>query len=214
MSPVDQKPAVILVHGLWFGSWAMARLARELQRADFKVFRFSYSSTRAGIEANARQLEAFVQAHAVGETHFVGHSLGGLLILRMLSAADDVPPGRVVLLGSPLRGSAVARKSTRVPGGSKLLGLAREDLFTGYARLPEAREIGMIAGSRAVGLGRLVGGTDGPGDGTVAVDETRAPGLAAHRTLPVSHTSMLFSAQVAQMTVNFLQSGRFEGRGA
>jgi len=214
MTEMDQKPVVILVHGLWFGSWAMARLARKLQAADYNVLRFNYRSTKAGLDAHARQLDKFVQAHAAGQTHFVGHSLGGLLILRMLSGAEDVPPGRVVLLGSPLHGSAVARKSTRVPGGSKLLGQARGDLFSGYAHLPGGREIAMIAGSRALGLGRLVGGTEGPGDGTVAVEETRVPGLAAHRTLPVSHTSMLFSAQVARMTVNFLQSGHFEGRGA
>lgn len=211
---MKRGPAVFLVHGLWFGAWAMTRLARELQRADFNVFRFNYRSTQAGIDTHARQLDEFVRAHADGQAHFVGHSLGGLLILRMLSGTDDVPPGRVVLLGSPLHGSAVARKSIKVPGGGKLLGQARDGLFEGFAQLPEGREIAMIAGSRAVGLGRLVGGTEGPGDGTVAVDETRAPGLAAHRILPVSHTSMLFSAQVAQMTVNFLKSGRFEGSGA
>ena len=28
---MEKKPEIILVHGLWFGSWAMARLARKLQ---------------------------------------------------------------------------------------------------------------------------------------------------------------------------------------
>ena len=51
---------------------------------------------------------AFYRIH--GRVHLVGHSMGGVLILRALQADPGMPPGRVVLMGAPVRGSAVARR--------------------------------------------------------------------------------------------------------
>ncbi|HSH84055.1 MAG TPA: hypothetical protein VK979_02700, partial [Guyparkeria sp.] len=63
----------------------------------------------------------------------------------------------------------------------------------------------MIAGTRPLGPGRLLPETlDGPNDGTVAVAETRVPGLAAHECLPVNHFGMLLSRLVAEMAIAFL----------
>jgi hypothetical protein len=114
-----------------------------------------------------------------------------------------------VLLGSPLNGSAVARKAARVPGSAKLLGEARTVLERGFASLPPGPEVGMIAGSRSLGLGWVVGGTGGTGDGTVAVGETRLEGLQDHLVLPVTHTGLLFSRKVARRVNCFLRSGSF-----
>jgi len=47
-------------------------------------------------------------------------------------------------------------------------------------------------------------------DGTVAVWETRIPGLTEHLVVPVSHTGLVFSQVVADHTANFLENGRFE----
>src|SRR5690606_613394 len=69
-------------------------------------------------------------------------------------------------------------------------------------------EVGVIAGSLALGFGRLVAPVPLPNDGTVAVEETLLPG-AAHLVLPVSHLSMLWSPTVAAEVVAFLESGRF-----
>jgi hypothetical protein len=74
---------------------------------------------------------------------------------------------------------------------------------------PAGVEVGMVAGSVPHGLGALVAGFDGAHDGTVAVDETRAPWLADHVVLPVSHTAMLLSPPVLAAVLAFLASGRF-----
>jgi pimeloyl-ACP methyl ester carboxylesterase len=200
---------VVLVHGLWFGAWSLALLARRLRQAGFEPRRFRYRTTAAALEQHARALRQFVGAAAESPIHFVAHSLGGLVTLKMLDESPDLPAGRVLLLGSPLQGSAVARKSLNLPGGRRLLGAARPVLESGFAALAAGREIGMIAGSRGVGLGLLLGGTGGPGDGTVALDETRAEGLQDHLVLPVTHTGMLFSRAVARAVCRFLQAGRF-----
>lgn len=207
---MQQPPQIILVHGLWFGSWAMANLASRLRKQGFEVRRISYRSTRGDLAEHAQRLHAFaMQSHAACQ-HFVGHSLGGLVILKMLAQYRDVPRGRLVFLGSPLRGSRVARKAAKIPGSAALMGKIREALDNGYAVVPDDREIGVIAGSRSAGLGMLVGGTDGPGDGTVAVAETRVEGLTDHCLLPVTHSSMIFSSEVARQTAFFLENGRFQ----
>lgn len=207
---MSAAPQVVLVHGLWFGAWSLAPLARRLHRAGFEPRRFHYRTTVAALDQHARDLRAFVGVAPRTPLHFVAHSLGGLVTLQMLAENPDLPVGRVVLLGSPLRGSAVARKAMRVPGGRRLLGAAQAALEAGFAGLATGREIGMIAGSRGVGLGLLLGGPGGPGDGTVAVAETRAEGLADHLVLPVTHTGMLFSRAVVRQACRFLQAGQFD----
>lgn len=201
---------IILVHGIWFGAWALAPLARRLSKGGHSVRRFHYHGTRAELGVHAARLRVFAQASGVPTQHFVGHSLGGLVILKMLNTYDDLAPGRVVFLGSPLQGSLVARKAERVPGSQALLGKVQGALQEGFPVVPGDRETGMIAGSRSMGLGWMVGGTGGPGDGTVAVAETIADGLDAHCVLPVTHTGMLYSPRVAEQAVYFLETGRFK----
>jgi hypothetical protein len=50
----------------------------------------------------------------------------------------------------------------------------------------------------------------GEHDGTVAVEETIVPGLAGHCVVETSHTGLLFSAEVARLTANFLRKGSFD----
>ena len=154
---------VIFVHGLWYGSWALQGLSHHLRRDGFESRHFGYPATSASLDAHAGSLYEFARTTQADGLHFLGHSLGGLVILRMMACAPDLPPGRIVLLGSPLGGSMVARRMRNLPGSGNLLGEARTALESGYSRLPEDRETGMIAGSRGIGLGLLMGGTGGPG---------------------------------------------------
>ena len=71
-------------------------------------------------------------------------------------------------------------------------------------------EIGIIAGTKSLGMGRLIGGLSRPNDGTVALAETRMSGVTRRLELPVSHFGMLFSNRVAKAACRFLSSGRFD----
>ncbi|MEE8339890.1 MAG: alpha/beta hydrolase [Xanthomonadales bacterium] len=205
----DSRTEVILVHGLWYGSWALRALSRRLRRDGFKIRHFAYPATSASLAAHAGRLYEFARTTQAKGLHFLGHSLGGLVILRMMSETPDLPPGRIVLLGSPLAGSIVARRLGNLPGSEKLLGEVQTALEAGYSRLPEERETGLIAGSRAIGLGLFMGGTGGPGDGTISLHETSNPGLQDRIVLPVSHSGLLYSDKVARHAANFLATGHF-----
>jgi hypothetical protein len=80
-------------------------------------------------------------------------------------------------------------------------------------RWPGIRDLGVIAGDLGVGLGRLLGRIEAPNDGTVWLDETDLPGATAQLCLHVSHTGMVFSAEVAKQAAAFLKNGRFEPAG-
>ena len=134
-----------------------------------------------------------------------------LVILNLLSRYDDLPPGRVVLLGTPVKGSGVVRRLEKLPGQKLLFGKAREHLLQGYEHTPKAHETGMIRGTRALGLGRVAGSHGEPSDGTVAVSETELEGLKDSVEMDVSHSEMLVSAGVVEQVEHFLRQGEFLG---
>ena len=209
--PFNPATSVVVVHGLWLNGLETFLLRERLSAAGFAPVSFRYPSTQASLEevvdALAKRLRSFD-----GTVHLVAHSLGGAVALETLARERDLPPGRVVLLGSPVQGSRAARAVASWSLGSQLLGaLAVAQLTREKVRrwdLP--REIGLIAGSRSAGLGRLFADLPQPNDGTVAVDETHLPGANAHLVLDVSHLGMLWSQPVAGAVGRFLARGAFE----
>lgn len=199
---------VVLVHGLWWGPWSMGLLGRRLRREGFETHPFGYPTMRRSLRGNAAALRDFIKGLDLDEVDLVGHSLGGLVILRMLDEYGDLPPGRVVLLGSPVNGSAVGRRVADRRMFKPLVGRARTALEKGFSHAPPGRETGVIAGSRSVGVGRIFGPLDGPNDGTVSVAECRLEGAQAC-TLPVTHTGLVTAPSVSRMVARFLESGRF-----
>jgi pimeloyl-ACP methyl ester carboxylesterase len=207
---------IVYVHGLWQrGAEAILlrrRLARDLG-ADVRVF--SYSSVAADGTAHARALAEYLRAIRADTLHLVGHSLGGLVIVKLFEEHSEVlarlPPGRIVLLGSPLRGSLTARNLARLPFGKTIMGrtVGEELLVSRERRWIAQRDLGLIAGDLGVGLGRLLGRLGGASDGTILVEEVQIEGAADRAVLRVSHTGMVFSAAVARQAGVFLKTGRF-----
>jgi len=189
-------------------------LRNRLAEAGFEPSIFRYPSTQGDIGGAAAALSGHLREFGNGPVHLVGHSLGGLVILEAFKSRGELPQGRVVLLGSPVQGSRAARAVAAWSLGPHLLGrLAAAELTR---REPRAwrtqRELGIIAGSRSAGMGRLFAELPAPNDGTVSVDETRLAGAKEHIVHDVSHTGMLMSAVVADSLVKFLISGSFGSR--
>lgn len=208
------RELVVLVHGLWMAGPVWTLFMRRLRRAGYQVASFSYPSVRQTLDESARALEAFARARHARRVHFVGHSLGGLVVLRMLSDAGTLAAGRVVLLGSPAAGSGAVEQLRGTRTGRVVLGAALPAWRAEYGVSVASRlQVGAIAGTRRFGLGLLLVQLPPPNDGVVAVEETRLAGLADHLVLPVSHSGMIVSAQVASEVANFLHGGRFSHLG-
>jgi Lysophospholipase len=215
---MNSAPAlVILVPGLWMSGLQLTMIRRRLE-ADgaLRALFFTYPTIVGSMSDHVRRLLDWVHAHPSERLHFVGHSLGGLVILRALQVTDDLPPGRAVLLGSPLQGSRTAQRFARLPFGRALLGgaLAEECIEWSPREWSGRRDVGVIAGSMGVGIGRLFGALEDAHDGTVMVEETRLPGAKDHIVVAASHTGLLLSAEVAAQTRHFLEHGEFSRRDA
>jgi pimeloyl-ACP methyl ester carboxylesterase len=206
------KEAVILVPGLWLPRWSLGLLAQRLAREGYDARLFGYPTVRGSLAENAERLAELGCRLDAPRLHFVGHSLGGLVIRALLASASPDRLGRIVTLGTPHNGSFVATRFARYHGGSAMMGRGIAGLMAGEPRVwacPPC-ELGVIAGDLGLGLGRLVApNLPSPHDGTVAVAETQFPEATDHLTLRVSHLSLLVSAAVARQTACFLRSGRF-----
>jgi len=210
--------AVVYVHGLWLTGHESLILRRRLaSEFGFEVDAFRYATVSGGMTQIVARLRRHIEALAAPAVHLVGHSLGGLVIYRLLESVQrqpggvQLPPGRVVFLGTPAVGSRAATNVVGIPGLSALVGrLAAEELTGASARRWDFdRRLGIIAGTTPLGLGRFFARFAEANDGTVAVSETRLPGAADHISLPASHMGLLLSARVASETGRFLRDGRF-----
>ncbi|WP_243700068.1 triacylglycerol lipase [Lysobacter sp. N42] len=197
---------VLLLHGLWMWPGSLALLDRRLRAAGFATERIGYSSVRDG---PLRAVDRLARAAGGEACHVVAHSLGGLITLAALERHPGLPVRRVVCLGSPLCGSAAADAVARLPLVGRALGRNRRLLRRGCAPWRGRAEVGMVAGTLGFGLGRFVGRIDGPSDGTVALAETRLPGLADHLAVRASHMGLVLSPAVARQVAAFLEQGRF-----
>lgn len=208
--------AIVFVHGIWMPGRIMGMLKYRLEREHgFAGRLFSYSSVQGSLNDNAALLAEFVARIVDGPVHVVGHSLGGVLALRMHALHPEAPPGRVVCLGSPLCGSRAAVGLGRYAFGQRMLGrtitagVVDEAASKWGIPVTEHREVGIIAGTLGVGFGKLIAKFDEENDGTVCVSETRLPGARDHLSMPVTHTGLVLSGEVAEQTAAFLKRGEF-----
>ncbi|MFV8819856.1 esterase/lipase family protein [Haliea sp. E17] len=209
---------VILLHGLLRSELSMLAVAWKLQDAGYAVANVTYPSlTRpipelAQIAVNAGLAECREQG--LSRFHFVTHSLGGILLREYLSHTDIEGLERVVMLGPPNQGSALADYVQGIDFIQPLAPQAIAQLGTGEASVPRQLgpvdfELGVIAGTMA-GLSPLPWVLQGPSDGTVTVEETRVAGMVDFIELDASHSFIMWNADALQQVLYFLQQGHFD----
>jgi hypothetical protein len=205
-----QAELVVLVHGLYMHGIVMWPLQRWLEQCGFSCRRFSYPSMRRSVAENAARLAASLGNVEAPVVHFLCHSLGGLVVRTMLLQTGWQRPGRIVTLGTPHLGCYVAKRLGASAVLAPLIGASLAHGLDGdLPPWPPGREVGTIAGNESMGAGRVVPGLPRPNDGTVAVAETRLGADFPHTVLPVTHSSMLFSRQVAEQACVYLKTGSF-----
>ena len=197
---------LVLVPGLWMPGMAMAVLGARLSRHGYRVRTFGYRG-RAPYEANLDALARF----ADGEAFFVGHSLGGVLILDMLNRHPQVQALGAVLLGAPVRGCLAGRRFGAAGLGRWMMGECRALWNERAARWSRPAPLGVVAGTTPFGLGRMVNGRlPGLNDGVVQVDETTVDGMTARALVAQGHSMLIVSGRVSRLVHRFFSSGRFE----
>ncbi len=205
-----ERESVVLLHGLWLNRFAMSWLAHRLAAHGYAVHLFGYPSFARTLVTNAESLARFLGGLVEPTLHLVGHSLGGVTAIASLAARPDSRVRRVVLLGAPVRGSAAGAQVATHRIGRRFLGRSA-GLWSmmPVEAAPPGIEVGVIAGTRRLGLGAIFTRLSGPNDGVVTVAETELPGARDSVTVRVGHSQMLVSPLVARQTEQFLRTGRF-----
>ena len=191
-------------------SAVMRLLAARLARSSYATHVFAYRG-RSPVDVSIERLRAFSRHALDGRpAHFIGHSLGGVLILEMLLRHPEIPAASALLIGSPVRGCHAGRRLGRarigrwMMGGSQPLWEEREALW------PRPEPLGVIAGTLPLGLGQALGRLPGPNDGVVRVAETAVEGMRDRALVPVGHSALLVDRRVAQLAERFMAHGCFE----
>jgi len=188
----------------------MGFLAKQLRKRGFDASTISYRSLKKSPAENARKVHELIKNLPNPVVHLVGHSLGGIVILHLLDQYDDIPDGRVVLMGSPVRGSAFAKQLAGNRWSRLLLGRSTEDGVLGGAPVyQDERELGIIRGTVRLGAAALVRKPGETNDGVVSESETMINGANDYVDLPLSHSMLIFSRRSAELIKHFLNNGRF-----
>jgi triacylglycerol lipase len=213
-----EPDCVVLLHGIGLRAYVMKRLEAALQAEGYRTVNLSYPSRRMPFEQIAGEyLPARLRAHDVARAprlHFVTHSMGSLVVRKLIQDARPANLGRVVMIGPPNQGSAAADQAKEYAVLRQFLGGNLVRLGTGEDAIartlgPADFEVGVIAGEVALNpiFGKALGGKN---DGAVAVESARLEGMRDFLVVPYSHTVMLWRAEVVDQVRSFLRDGRFQ----
>lgn len=212
---LTSSDVIVCVHGLGRHRFDMKPLVWRLKPRfpNATVLNFGYRSRYETIEQHAVRLLAFLEKSVTQSSrlHFVCHSLGSIVVrasARRLSSRYSL--GRVVMLGPPNQGSALARALLPYAIFRSILGPSLPEVA--QLCVPTATdlfEIGVIAGATGGRFGFLPF-LKGDNDGVVRVEETKLPGMKAHLELRVTHPMLILRSQVASLTALFIKTGSFQ----
>jgi triacylglycerol lipase len=213
-----EPDCVVLLHGLGLRGIFMQRLESALRKDGYRVVNITYPSRKLPFEKLAGEyLPAQLKRHDVARAphlHFVTHSLGSLLVRKLIQNARPANLGRVVMLGPPNHGSVAADRVMRNWLLRKFFGPNLPRLGTSETSIvrslpPADFEVGIIAGNARINplFDRALAAAH---DGVVTVDSARLAGMRDFLVVPYSHTYMLWRTAVIRQTRTFLREGKFK----
>lgn len=200
-APATGSELVVLVHGMGRTRLSMAPLARRLSASGFEILNWGYASRRATVPDFGAELALAVddaaKTNRPRRVHFVGHSLGNIVIRWVLANRPPNLPGRVVMLAPPNQGSDLADRWAKwLTWFVKPIGELTTDPASTARSIPTPVrvEIGIIAGGR---------------DHKVRVPRTVLKGQTDHIVVPAGHTFLMLRTDVQALTERFLWTGSF-----
>lgn len=207
---MEKKEHIIFLHGLFMNAMSMKKMERHFKLLGYSTSVFEYNSTGETLEENVKMLKKHVDSIYYSTIHFVGHSMGGLLIRFLFKSYPNQKPGKCITIGTPHKGAHLAKWIN----STVLSPLVGKGYYKGLLKEVDekwihANPIGSIAGCSKIGFLWLIDSIQGDHDGTVFVHETFLSGQSDHVVIHKGHTEMILSSLCFKNIENFLKKGHF-----
>ena len=202
-----KNEAVVLIHGIWMKGPELFYLRFKLWGQGYRVYQFHYPSLFKTPEQNAESLNKFVKKINEPIVHFVAHSLGGIVATHFLNNHTCNKIGKIVFIGTPINGSALATHLHKNVFLKYLLGKSVvKGVLEETPKWLSKRKLCVIAGTKKIGLGMLLARKEmqQENDGTVNLNETKIEAAQEFHVVPHSHFLMLWSRDVVEKIKAFL----------
>jgi len=209
---------VVLVHGLARSSLSMWALEMRLDNAGYDVVSLNYSSLNRTVAEVKQQVKDQLYACCNDNvpTHYVGYSLGGLLIrgffAEQANQAFTINRRQVVMIGTPNNGTQIVDKFANLQWfqflGDTTLALGTQaNSFPMGLPMPDF-SAGIIAGTNSWSIADDI--LAEASDGLVPVQSTKLPNMADFVAVYANHSMLRYNGKVAEQTIYFLQHGQFD----
>jgi esterase/lipase len=210
---INKNEAVVLLHGVGLSSLFMQKIEKSLYEEGFVVYNIDYPSRRHNIETTTSYVFHQLQKKPIGDckqVHFIGHSLGGVLLRNITYRYCFHNLGKVIALAPPNHGSSLVDRFKMCTFIRWYLGPSFLELGTDSEFLKQLVYVPkmyyVIAGSRSVltCFGFLINGIN---DGVVTVESTVCDEMerAQHQVFPVTHFSILWNKKVMSHIIGILK---------
>ena len=217
----NDQEVVIMLHGLWRSVRAMQPMAKHLSDHGYTTVNVPYSSFSHDLDKLVSLVTEEIRPWIdQGKTiHFVTHSLGGVVVKRLLEMLDlsqIEKIGRVVMLAPPHKGSEIVDwlRSSPLRSIKGVLGPAGEFLSSAQMarqseEFPSGVEAAVIMGEKsAIPFFRKL--LDASNDGIVSVEKGRLFGIKEFKVVDADHTFISSEPEVMELVAKFIDHGTME----
>lgn len=227
LPPVEERGAsvfpadgdyVVVVHGWAWMRNTMRPTVEALHKENYHVISVSYDARNETPEEVEVRIADAVNANCTDagrRVHFVGHSMGCLMIRKYLEGNVPVKLGEVVFMAPPNQGIEAVDKVKDVRLFRMIFGETARQLGTGEDCFPQSLgpavgyAPGIIMGSD-VSIPLLSYWLPGPDDGVVSMASGALEGMRELICVRCIHMSIPGYEKAVEQTSYFLKNGRFD----
>ena len=211
------KESVIVIHGFARRAQSMEPLVHKVHQAGYEVRNVGYASISQSVDEIKTEVfskfDQYISKNPEKKIHFVGHSLGGLLVRAYLDQKKLKNLGSVVLMGTPNKGTSLVNEHED-KWYFAWLGPVIAELGVDNSQFLKTLKapyytVGVIAGSKP--YSRWSSETlKGQNDGLVAVESTKLEGMSDFIVIDVNHSRMKRDPKVIEQVIYFLKNSEFK----
>ncbi len=210
---------IILVHGFFRDKSDMFPLKELLHKFNYDIFLANLPTTFTSFDGCCSSFELQFNDDSLKlshykKIHFVGHSMGGLIVRKFLASNKLSNIGRCVLIATPNNGSILAEFLAKLIFPPKIFKPLQ------YLR-PSVSEIAKPLNAVPIDFGVIAGNSNKllagklfmykkRGDGRVETDSNRFDLMTDFIELPYDHHTIHHQKTTALLVHNFLETGKFD----